>query len=91
MLTAFVFGSMVTGGVLVLGMPLVFGSLLSLRYPQPRALAQERFPRKRSDPHAERTSRIRTPASGRGGRRAGSLRRRVVTSQRVWDRQSMAR
>ena len=37
MLTAFVLGSTVAGGVLVLGMPLVFGSLLALRYAEPRS------------------------------------------------------
>ena len=39
MLTRFIFGSALSSGFLVLGMPIVFGSLLSLRYPEQRISA----------------------------------------------------
>jgi hypothetical protein len=39
MLTHFVLGSAVSGGVLVFAAPLAFASLLSLRYPDPRVAA----------------------------------------------------
>jgi len=50
MLTAFVLGNAVAGGLLVLGMPLVFGSLLSLRYPASRPCDRNGFVR---DPSAQ--------------------------------------
>jgi hypothetical protein len=37
MLTRFVFGCAMSGAFLVLGMPLAFGSLLTLRYPEKQA------------------------------------------------------
>ena len=72
MLLPFVLGSSLAGGVLVLGMPLAFASLLGLRYPTPSVSAIGHVQRSRTggaEPHEQRASMTLFPNGNHAARK----------------------
>ena len=76
MLLPFVLGSSLAGGVLVLGMPLAFASLLGLRYPKPSVSAIGHVQRSRTGgagPHEQRASLTLIPTGNHAARKPPSF------------------
>ena len=62
MLTRFVFGCAMSGGFLVLGMPLAFGSLLTLCYPEKQAGLNGHASERRGEEAANEAAAFARPA-----------------------------